>query len=79
MNFVSLRRAPEAPELQALQAALTEAQRELDCAYRRFDCAVDPELVESCCYEISAAKARCSYLLRRIKEESAAGKGEAWL
>ena len=28
----------------------------------------DPELVESCIYQISAVKARCNYLIRAIKE-----------
>lgn len=56
------------PELLALKAELLEAQGELALAYRRFDQAVDPELVESCVYQISAAKARCNYLIRTIKE-----------
>ena len=30
----------------------------------------DPELVESCVYQISAVKARCNYLIRAIKERS---------
>ena len=54
-------------ELLALKTALAGAQQELNRAYGRFDQAVEPELVEACCYEISAGKARCSYLLRRIK------------
>ena len=29
--------------------------------------AEDPELVESCVFQISAAKARCNYLIRAIK------------
>ena len=32
--------------------------------------ALDPELVESCVYQISAVKARCNYLIRAIKERS---------
>ena len=55
------------PELLALRAELLEAQGELALAYRRFDRAVDPELVESCVYHISAVKARCNYLIRTIK------------
>lgn len=56
------------PELLALKEELLEAQGELTLAYRRFDQAVDPELVESCVYQISAVKARCNYLIRSIKE-----------
>ena len=58
--------APD-PELLILRAELQTAQGDLAQAYRRFDQAVDPELVESCVYEISAVKARCNYLIRAIK------------
>lgn len=56
------------PELLNLRAELLEAQGDLARAYRQFDQAVDPELVESCVYQISAVKARCNYLIRAIKE-----------
>lgn len=46
------------------------AQADLANAYRQFDQALDPELVESCIYQISAVKARCNYLIRAIKERS---------
>ena len=56
------------PELMILGSELLEAQSELAQAYRQFNQAVDPELVESCIYQISAVKARCNYLIRAIKE-----------
>lgn len=55
------------PELDALRSELDAAQGELVQAYRQFNEAVDPELVESCVYQISAVKARCNYLIRAIK------------
>ena len=55
------------PELLALRAELQEAQDQLALAYRQFNQAVDPELVESCVYQISSVKARCNYLIRAIK------------
>lgn len=58
------------PELLALRAELQRAQGDLSLAYRQFDQAVDPELVESCVYQINAVKARCNYLIRTIKERS---------
>ena len=58
------------PELLALQEELRSAQGDLSLAYRKFDQAVDPELVESCIYQIKAEKARCNYLIRAIKERS---------
>ena len=60
------------PELLTLKAELLEAQGDLAQAYRQFDQALDPELVESCVYQISAVKARCNYLIRAIKERSPA-------
>ena len=65
----SKKRRPD-PELLALQAELQEAQDQLALAYRQFNQAVDPELVESCVYQISADKARCNYLIRAIKARS---------
>ena len=71
------------PELAKLRAELLEAQGDLAQAYRQFNQALDPELVESCIYQISAVKARCNFLIRSIKERSpgsvaAAGvKGDA--
>ena len=58
------------PELAKLRAELLEAQGDLAQAYRQFNQALDPELVESCIYQISAVKARCNYLIRAIKERS---------
>ena len=49
---------PTDPETLALQSELKAAQSELALAYRQFDQATAPELVESCVYRISAAKAR---------------------
>ena len=64
--------APD-PETLALRAELQAAQSELALAYRQFDQATAPELVESCIYRISAAKARCA--IRRTI--SGVGFGEA--
>ena len=59
------------PTLLTLRKELASAQGELSQAYRQFNEAVDPELVESSIYQISAVKARCNYLIRAIKERSA--------
>ena len=76
----SKKAAPD-PELLTLKAELLAAQGDLASAYRQFNQAVDPELVESCIYRISAAKARCDYYLRvlKLREPGAAGavKGDA--
>ena len=59
------------PTLAMLRQELSAAQGELSQAYRQFNEAVDPELVESSIYQISAVKARCNYLIRAIKERGA--------
>ncbi|MBR3641405.1 MAG: DUF2508 family protein [Oscillibacter sp.] len=64
------------PELTALRSELRAAQSELAMAYRQFDQALAPELVESCIYRISAEKARCNYFIRAIKSREAGEKGE---
>ena len=66
----SRRPTPPDPVLAALKTELEEARAELAQAYCRFNEAVDPELVESCIYQISAVKARCNYLIRAIKARS---------
>ena len=66
---ISKKPAPD-PELPILKAELLAAQGELAFAYQQFDQALAPELVECCIYQISAAKARCNYLIRIIKERS---------
>ena len=70
MKTVFRQKARPDPALLALKEDLLEAQRQLDVAYCQFNQAVDPELVESCIYQISAAKARCNYLIRAIKEHT---------
>ena len=67
MKTVFTKRQSQDPELLLLRQELQDAQGELAQAYRQFDQAVDPELVESCIYQISAIKARCNYLIRSIK------------
>ena len=65
------------PVLLALRAELQAAQSELALAYRQFDQATAPELVESCIYRISAAKARCDYYLRVLKAREPVAAGSA--
>ena len=54
--------------MQDMFNELTELRAELDEAYMRFDLATEPELVDACVYEISAAQSRYNYQLRLIKE-----------
>ena len=66
----SSKKARPDPELIILRSELLEAQGDLAQAYRQFNQALDPELVESCIYQIRAVNDRCNYLIRAIKERS---------
>ena len=55
------------PETERLRQELCAAQEELQQAYHQLNLVVEPELVESCIYQISSIQARCNYLIRTIK------------
>lgn len=67
------------PEIERLKQELSDAQEDLQQAYHHLDLVLEPELVESCVYQISAIQARCNYLIRAIKARygiTAAAKAE---
>ena len=66
-NTLFARKDKSDPELERLKAELYRAQDDLQQAYHHLDLVVEPELVESCIYQISAIQARCNYLIRAIK------------
>ena len=67
-SVLNSKKHPADPELLLLKEELRAAQGDLSFAYRQFDQALAPELIDCCIYEINAAKARCDYLIRAIKE-----------
>ena len=60
--------------LDILREELQQTNVALKCAYDKFNYVTEPELIEASIYEISALKARYSYLLRCIKEQEPAGR-----
>lgn len=62
-----------------LHAELYQAGQALKEAYDKFNYVSEPELVEACVYEISALKARYSYLLRQIKDNGASAAPAAYV
>ena len=64
------------PELERLKTELYQAQDDLQQAYHHLDLVVEPELVESCIYQISSIQARCNYLIRAIKARHGAALAE---
>lgn len=67
-----IRANPKDPsELMELKQSLQLTQDELAHAYSAFDYANDPDLTESCIFEISSLQSRMNYLVRQIKEREA--------
>lgn len=58
----------DGPALLELKASLKNTQQDLSHAFAAFDYTSDPELTESCIFEIRALQSRMNYLLRQIKE-----------
>ena len=50
-----------------LEAELRQVQMDMNTAYSQFDQVTDPELIDSCIYEVNAGWKRYSYLLRKIQ------------
>ena len=61
-------RQGDGPALLELKTSLQTTQDALNHAYAAFDYTSDPELTESCIFEIRALQSRMNYLLRQIKE-----------
>ena len=61
----------DSSELSELKLSLQMTQDELAHAYSAFDYASDPDLTESCIFEISSLQSRMNYLVRQIKEKEA--------
>ncbi|MBE6962335.1 MAG: DUF2508 family protein [Ruminococcaceae bacterium] len=84
-NALFKRKKQPDPELERLKAELYQAQDALQQAYHHLDLVLEPELVESCIYQISAIQSRCNYLIRAIKARHGAGspapaeEGATWI
>ena len=57
-----------AKEEAALRDEIRRAQIALDCAYSNFENVVDPDLIDSCIYEMNAVQNRYKFLLKLAKE-----------
>ena len=65
------------PKLQELFTELSDTRFALAQAYDRFNAVCEPELVDSCVYEINAVLSRYNYLLRQIKARGGAAECRA--
>jgi len=61
------RLSPEEEHRRQLLEGMAATRRQLNQAYQSFNVYSDPDLVDSCVYEINALKSRYSYLVRMIK------------
>lgn len=59
---------PLEEERRQLLAGMADTRRLLNQAHAAFNSHSDPDLVESCVYEINALQARYTYLARRLRE-----------
>lgn len=51
-----------------LLSDLAKIQNDLDIAYSNFENVVDPDLIDSCIYELNAVQKRYKFLYERVKE-----------
>ncbi len=47
---------------------IAKTQRDLDSAYQNFENVIDPDLIDSCIYEVNAIQHRYKFLLREAKK-----------
>lgn len=59
---------PAEEERRQLLESIVETRKAINQAYSEFNFHSDPDLVESCVYEINALQSRYTYLTRRLKE-----------
>ncbi|PXV91832.1 uncharacterized protein DUF2508 [Lachnotalea glycerini] len=51
-----------------LLSDLAKIQNDLDIAYSNFENVVDPDLIDSCIYELNAVQKKYKFLYERVKE-----------
>ena len=53
---------------------LQRTKSDLELAYANFEHVVEPDLIDSCIYQVNAAQMRYKFLLGRVKQYEAKGK-----
>ncbi len=61
---------PVTYEQKYLLAELIQTRNALAAAYSTFDNVVDPDLIDSCIYQVNATQLRYKFLLERAKESN---------
>ncbi|GHU43147.1 hypothetical protein FACS1894111_08260 [Clostridia bacterium] len=61
------KKAQKNKALDLLLDDLKQTKSELDLAYSNFENVVDPDLIDSCIYQVNAVQLRYKFLLGRVK------------
>lgn len=64
MKLLSKRKSPKE---NLLIKEINETKLALEAAYSQFEYVVDPDLIDSCIYELNAIQKRYKYLLKQAK------------
>ena len=64
MRFFSKKKAPKE---DFLLKEINKTKMALEAAYSQFEYVVDPDLIDSCIYELNAIQNRYKYLLKQAK------------
>lgn len=57
----------KAPKEDLLLKEINDTKLALEAAYSQFEYVVDPDLIDSCIYELNAIQKRYKYLLKQAK------------
>jgi hypothetical protein len=49
---------------------IANTQKELESAYSNFENVVDPDLIDSCIYQVNAIQHRYKFLLKQVKNST---------
>lgn len=63
----------ESKERRDLLSDLAKTKADLDLAYSNFENVIDPDLIDSCIYELNAVQKKYKFLYERVKQQDLEG------
>jgi hypothetical protein len=63
----------ESKERKELISDLAKTKADLDLAYSNFENVLDPDLIDSCIYELNAVQKKYKFLYERVKQQDLEG------
>ena len=67
MRFFSRRKQSKVSNKSLLLDEINKTKMEMEAAYSHFENVVDPDLIDSCIYELNAVQTRYKFLLKQAK------------